>query len=345
MEMKLNLSNVKNSISKSKFAYLNYNIARALPYFIEYQVLNKFSRILGEDIRDEGKHERLKKMMLKEIFQTLNEQANDYQARGKSLDSFKVKDYLAHVKSFLSIVKDYPRSHELRKNNITKPSTDNPYPEYFNRNFHFQVDGYTSDDSAKKYDHQVEILFAGLARPMRELILKPLYNLRNDANRILEIACGTGAATEIMSEEMVRSDITATDLSEEYINYAKNNRSLKNVSYHVADAENLKLESDHYDIVYHVFLCHELPSKVRVKALKEQLRVVRPGGKCIIVDSLQLGDRPLIDEVLVDFPKYYHEPFYTSYIKSPLEKTLKEIGAKQIKTEFRFLSKLVTFTK
>ena len=343
--MKQNILSLRDSILKSKLVYLNQNFARTLPYLIEYQLLSRYSRLLGAEIRDENKHNRLKKLMLKEIYQTLNDQADDYQSRGKTLDTLSLKESLLHIKSFLTIMKDYPKSHALRKNNITKTNTNNTYPDYFNRNFHFQVDGYTSEDSARKYDHQVEILFAGLAKPMRELILRPLNQSKDKANDILEIACGTGAATEIMSEEMTRSHITATDLSEEYIHYAKTKRPLNNVAYQVADGENLKFESNQFDIVYHVFLCHELPSKVRLKVLEEQLRVVKPGGMCIIVDSLQLADKPVIDEVLMDFPRYYHEPFYTNYIKSPLEKTLKEIGAKDIKIELRFLSKLITFTK
>ncbi len=36
-------------------------------------------------------------------------------------------------------------------------------PDYYARNFHFQTDGYFSEASARRYDHQVEILFGGTA--------------------------------------------------------------------------------------------------------------------------------------------------------------------------------------
>lgn len=41
-------------------------------------------------------------------------------------------------------------------------------PDYLKRNYHFHTDGYFSDESARPYEHQVEVLFAGTAGPMSE---------------------------------------------------------------------------------------------------------------------------------------------------------------------------------
>ena len=48
------------------------------------------------------------------------------------------------------------------------------YPAYYRRNFHFQSDGYLSAASARRYDHQVEVLFGGGAAAMRRQALVPL---------------------------------------------------------------------------------------------------------------------------------------------------------------------------
>ncbi len=42
-------------------------------------------------------------------------------------------------------------------------------PEYYGRNFHYQTEGYLSEESAELYEHQTEILFMGTLGLMRRL--------------------------------------------------------------------------------------------------------------------------------------------------------------------------------
>src|SRR5207302_9185331 len=72
------------------------------------------------------------------------------------------------------------------------------YPPYYLRKFHFQTDGYLSEASAERYDHQVEVLFGGGAAAMRRQTLVPLRTALleqkggADAARLLDLGCGTG---------------------------------------------------------------------------------------------------------------------------------------------------------
>jgi ubiquinone/menaquinone biosynthesis C-methylase UbiE len=50
------------------------------------------------------------------------------------------------------------------------------------------------------------------------------------------------------------------------------------------DASYLKLSDDSYDQVVIFFLLHEMPAGVREKTLSEGLRVLKPGGRLVIVD-------------------------------------------------------------
>ena len=50
------------------------------------------------------------------------------------------------------------------------------------------------------------------------------------------------------------------------------------------DAVSLKLADASYDQVVLFFLLHEMPANVREKTLSEALRVLKPGGKLVIVD-------------------------------------------------------------
>ena len=75
------------------------------------------------------------------------------------------------------------------------------------------------------------------------------------------------------------------------------------------------------------------------------IKKLRPGRYGAILDSVQLCDTPQFEEVLLEFPKRYHEPFYTSYIKNPIEDILHNKDVKVINSTRRFLSKCVVFKK
>jgi hypothetical protein len=63
---------------------------------------------------------------------------------------------------------------------------------------------------------------------------------------------------------------------------------------------------------------------VRQKILAESHRVLKGEGWLGLVDSLQLGDDTYMDWALRQFPKDFHEPFYTDYIKTPMEDLLEK---------------------
>ncbi len=84
---------------------------------------------------------------------------------------------------------------------------------------------------------------------------------------------------------------------------------------------------------------------LRISRIDTIIKKLRPGGYSAILDSVQLCDTPQFKEVLLEFPKRYHEPFYTSYIKNPIEDILHNKDVKVINSTRRFLSKCVVFKK
>ena len=57
-----------------------------------------------------------------------------------------------------------------------------------------------------------------------------------------------------------------------------------------AAPESIPLPDESQDAVTSIFMFHELPPKVRRIVLSEFARVLKPGGRLVLVDSLQHGD-------------------------------------------------------
>jgi ubiquinone/menaquinone biosynthesis C-methylase UbiE len=92
-------------------------------------------------------------------------------------------------------------------------------------------------------------------------------------------------------------------------------------------------------------LFHELPPKVRRTTIRECARVLKPGGRLVIVDSLQRGDRPDYDGLLELFPQNYHEPFYSSYITEDFGALAEDCNLQAVRNVQAFVSKVMVFDK
>src|SRR5882757_5067517 len=87
------------------------------------------------------------------------------------------------------------------------------------------------------------------------------------------------------------------------------------INFIVANGEAIPLEDQSQDAVTSIFMFHELPPKVRLTVFREFARILKRGGRFVLVDSLQIGDEPDYDGMLELFPQSYHEPYYASYHK------------------------------
>ena len=94
-----------------------------------------------------------------------------------------------------------------------------------------------------------------------------------------------------------------------------------------------------------IFLFHELPPKVRRIVFHECARVVKPGGRLVLVDSLQRGDQPDYDGLLELFPQNYHEPYYASYLDEDFAALARDCGLHHVRDVNAFISKVMVFDK
>jgi ubiquinone/menaquinone biosynthesis C-methylase UbiE len=77
----------------------------------------------------------------------------------------------------------------------------------------------------------------------------------------------------------------------------------------------------------------------------ELARVLKHGGRLVVLDSLQIGDEPDYDGMLDLFPQNYHEPYYASYIKEDFGAMARACGLTHSRSVKAFVSKVMVFDK
>ena len=112
----------------------------------------------------------------------------------------------------------------------------------------------------------------------------------------------------------------------------------------VAKGEAVPLKQASQDAVTSHFLFHELPPKVRRTLFREFARVLKPDGRLVLVDSLQLGDEPDYDS-REGFPANYHEPYYGSYLREDFRAMGTACGLIHLRDVNAFVSKVMVFDK
>lgn len=242
------------------------------------------------------------------------------------------------------------RRHGQKTDELPPGSQADGLPDYYRQHFHFQSDGWLSEQSATLYDTQVEVLFTGAADVMRRRAMRPIADWLSGRNqrdlRGLDVGCGTGRLLAFLHEAWPGIRWSGLDLSPPYLAEARRliGRTAR-VKLVEGAAETLPFEESSLDLVVSSFLLHELPADIRQAALKEMARVLKPDGLVVVVDSIQKGDHPDWDGLLDLFPHYFHEPYYAEYVSGRLGSWAADAGLSAIATERAFLSTVAAFAK
>ena len=99
--------------------------------------------------------------------------------------------------------------------------------------------------------------------------------------KVLEIGCGLG--TDGAQFAKAGADYTGVDLTDAAVELARRRFELFGLpgTFQTADAENLSFADDSFDLVYSHGVLHHTPDTA--KAIREVHRVLRPGGRAIVM--------------------------------------------------------------
>lgn len=146
--------------------------------------------------------------------------------------------------------------------------------------------------SARFYDVLVRVVTLGREGALREKMVG-LARLR-PGETVLDVGCGTGTLA-IAAKQSVGSGgkVYGIDASPEMIARAtrKAGKAGLGIEFRNANIEALPFQEAQFDVVLSTLMLHHLPRQVRENGLREIRRVLKPGGRVLVVDFGQ-SERP-----------------------------------------------------
>jgi demethylmenaquinone methyltransferase/2-methoxy-6-polyprenyl-1,4-benzoquinol methylase len=158
----------------------------------------------------------------------------------------------------------------------TKPSRDSAqFAEQVNRMF---------DQVAARYDLLNSLMSAGLHHRWRERAADQAQLSPGDS--ALDVCCGTGDLTlELAKQVAPGGHVVGCDFSEPMLDLARDkagSRSVDGVRFEWADALNLPYDAGRFDAVTVGFGVRNFADRDR--GLREMARVLRPGGRLVVLE-------------------------------------------------------------
>ncbi len=148
---------------------------------------------------------------------------------------------------------------------------------------------------ARFYDPLVWLLAGGQTRALRTLPLD--LAAIQPGERVLDVGCGTGDLTLAAARRVgPGGTVTGIDAALEMIAVAqgKARRAGGKVQFRVEPVEAMSFPDGAFDVVLSSLMMHHLPGDLPRRALIEIRRVLRPGGRVVIVDAAPNGGpRPI----------------------------------------------------
>jgi len=104
---------------------------------------------------------------------------------------------------------------------------------------------------------------------------------------VLDVGCGTGALTRLAAHAVGTAGRTVgTDASPQMIAVARKNtaRMAPPIEFRVEPIEHLSFADGEFDAVLSSLMLHHLPDGLKERGLAEVRRVLKPGGRLVVVD-------------------------------------------------------------
>ncbi len=202
------------------------------------------------------------------------------------------------------------------------------YPEYYSsQDFHGITGGYLTSGAAVTYDPVTKHALPPNEDWNREAVIKAITG---NPRKILDLGCGTGSTTLMVKRAFPSAEVIGLDLSPQMLvmsDYKAQQAGL-DIQWVHGMAEATKFADGEFDVVTASLLLHETPSSVSQTVLQEAYRLLKSGGKVIILDGHQktLRNTTWLTDI-------FEEPYIKEYAAGSVDAWLGKAGFSQVLTE------------
>ena len=148
-----------------------------------------------------------------------------------------------------------------------------------------ETKGIVLHSAARYYDMLAWWMTRGRERAFRERLVD-LAGI-GPGEAVLDIGCGTGSLALAAKQRVgARGEVNGIDASPEMIARARRKavKARATVVFETGVAETLPFPDARFDVVLSTLMLHHLPRPVRQQCVREVRRVLRPGGRLLVVD-------------------------------------------------------------